>query len=311
MQRLHEFRLFYNHTIHPELLRIERKRKRLLLLLFLSIIFLIGLTILDIYVDILVVTLCFLGFLGFYIAFILYGIREFVITFKPKIVNLILDFIDNEVNYGTLSYYPKRKISKATFLSSCLFETPATFYKGEDFIQGSYREMTFELCELNVREFSRVRNRTNYIFKGVFLQGKFNSKAHPSKGKILILPREYSQYQSRTIKAFNRDNGKNAEDYVRRSFKKAFIVMANRQANLKKILSDEMQNAILNYRAKTQKEIYVSFIGSKIFIAVTEPKDLLEPFIFQTNVSFELVREFFEDLQLLFSVLEDLDVNID
>ena len=100
MQRLHEFRLFYNHTIHPELLRLERKRKRLLLLLTLSIIFLVGLTILDIYVDILIVTLFFLIFVGFYIAYIIYRIRDFVISFKPSIVNLILDFIDDEIIMG-------------------------------------------------------------------------------------------------------------------------------------------------------------------------------------------------------------------
>lgn len=311
MQRLHEFRLFYNHTIHPELLRMERKRKRLLLLLFISVLFLIGVTILDIYVDILVVTLFFLIFIAFYIAFILYRIRQFVVTFKPNIVNLIIDFIDDEVNYGTLTYKAKKKIPKETFLSSCIFATEAPFYKGEDFIKGSYREMTFELCELNVREYSKVRNRTNYIFKGVFFQGNFNSRAHSGKGKIIILPQEFSQYQSRTIKAFNRIGGRNASDIVTRKFREAFIVMANKSANTNSILSYDMQNAILNYRAQTEKEIYVSFIGSKMFIAVTEPKDLLEPYVFKSNVSFELVREFFEDLQLLLSVLEDLDVNID
>ncbi|MEM6319261.1 MAG: DUF3137 domain-containing protein [Bacteroidota bacterium] len=311
MQRLHEFRLFYNHTIHPELQRMERKRKRLLLLLSLSILLLIGLTILDIYVDILVITLFFLIFIGFYITFIFYRIRQFVITFKPNIVDLILDFIDDDINYGTLTYKAKEKIPKSTFLKSQLFATDAAYYKGEDYIQGSYREMAFELCELNVREYSKVRNRLNYIFKGVFFIGHFNSQAHKGKGKIVILPREFSQYQSRTIKEFNRIGGRNAEDIVTRKFRDAFIVMANRRANINNILSLDMQQSILDYREKTQKEIYVSFISNQMFIAVTEPKDLLEPHIFQSNVSFELVREFFEDLQMLFSVLEDLDVNID
>ena len=125
MQRLHEFRLFYNHTIHPELLRMERKRKRLLFLLFFSILFLIVIAILDRYVGILVVTLFFLGFLGFYITFILYRIRQFVITFKPNIVNLILDFIDDEVNYGKLTYEPKGKIPKTTFSSCLLYTSPS------------------------------------------------------------------------------------------------------------------------------------------------------------------------------------------
>ena len=311
MQRLHEFRLFYNHTIHPELVRMERKRKRLLLLLFGSVIFLIGVTILDIYVDILVVTLFFLIFIVFYISFILYRIRQFVITFKPNIVNLILDFIDNEINYGKMTYEPKKLIPKSTFLSSLIFATPAPFYKGEDFIKGSYREMTFELCELNVREYSKVRNKSNYIFKGVFFQGNFNSRAHSKKSKVIVLPREFSQYQSRTIKELNRIGCRIAEDIVTRHFREIFIIMASKNANVNNILSHEMQKAILNYREKTEKEIYLSFIGSKMFLAVTEPKDLLEPNIFQSNVSFELVREFFEDLQLLLSVLEDLDVNID
>ncbi len=311
MQRLHEFRLFYNHTIHPELVRMERKRKRLLLLLFGSIIFLIGVTILDIYVDILVVTLFFLVFIVFYISFILYRIRQFVITFKPNIVNLILDFIDDEINYGKMTYEPKKLIPKSTFLSSLIFATPAPFYKGEDFIKGSYREMTFELCELNVREYSKVRNKSNYIFKGVFFQGNFNSKAHSQKSKIIVLPREFSQYQSRTIKELNRIGCRIAEDIVSRHFREIFIIMASKNANVNNILSHEMQKAILSYREKTEKEIYLSFIGSSMFLAVTEPKDLLEPHIFQSNVSFELVREFFEDLQLLLSVLEDMDVNID
>ena len=309
MQRLHEFRLFYNHTIHPELLRMERKRKRLLLLLFLSVFFLTGVTILDINVDILVVTLFFLIFIGFYITFLLYRIRQFVVTFKPNIVNLILDFIDDEVNFGKLTYEPKQKISKTDFNASLLFTTDAPYYKGEDFIKGSYRELTFELCELNVREYSKVRNQLNYIFKGVFFQGNFNSKAH--RGKILVLPRVFSQYLSRSIKAFNRMGGRNADDIVTKRFRDVFMVMASRNANIDNILSEDMQDAILTYRAQTEKEIYVSFIGSKLYMAVTEPRDLLEPHIFQSNVSFELVREFFEDLQLLFSVLEDLDVNID
>ena len=311
MKRLHDFRLFYNHTIHPELIRMERKRKRLLLLLFGSIIFLIGVTALDIYVDILVVTLLFLVFIVFYISHILYRIRKFIITFKPNIVNLILDFIDDEINYGKMTYEPKKIIPKSTFLSSLIFATAAPIYKGEDFIKGSYREMTFELCELNVREYSKVRNRSNYIFKGVFFQGNFNSRAHSKKSNVIILPREFSQYQSRTIKELNRIGCRIAEGIVSKKFQEIFIVMASKNANVNNILSRDMQNAILNYREKTEKEIYVSFIGSKIFIAVTEPKDLLEPNVFQSNVSFELVREFFEDLQLLLGILEDLDVNID
>ena len=306
MERLQDFRLFYNHTIHPELLRMERRRKRLLTLLVLSSIFLILVFVLQFYVHRLAVTLILLILIGFYIAYLLYKMREFKITFKPNIMNLIMDFIDDEVNYGTLTYTANKKIPKKEFLRSALFATPAPYYEGEDHIKGSYRELTFELCELHVRELSKVRNRLNYIFKGVFLVGVYGDKN--TKGRIIVLPRDYQQYQARTIKVFNDNGGKRVDD-VSRKFSKTFITLASRGAPVEHTLSSDMQRAILKYRDRTEKEIYISFIDEKVYIAVTEPKDLLEPEIFRSNVSFELVREFFEDLQLLFSVLEDLDVN--
>lgn len=306
MERLQDFRLFYNHTIHPELLRMERRRKRLLTLLTLSSIFLILVLILQFYVHILAITLILLTLIGFYIAYLLYKMREFKVTFKPNIMNLILDFIDDEVNYGTLTYTAKKKIPKKDFLNSELFATPAPYYEGEDHIKGSYRELVFELCELHVREFSKVRNRLNYIFKGVFLIGTYGDKN--TKGRIIVLPKDFQQYQSRTVKTFYANGGKRVDD-LSRKFSKTFITLASREAPIKQTLTWDMQQALLNYRTRTGKEIYVSFINNKVYIAVTEPKDLLEPEIFRSNVSFELVREFFEDLQLLFSVLEDLDVN--
>lgn len=306
MERLHEFRLFYNHTLQPELLRMERKRKRLLSLLALSSIFLLLIVALQFYIDILAVTLILLILVGFYIAYLVYKIREFKITFKPNIVRLILDFIDDDINYGTLSYEADEKIPKKDFLKSELFATDAPYYEGEDFIKGSYRELQFELCELNVKEYSKVRNRLNYIFKGIFLQGVYSES---KSGRVIVLPRDYQQYQARTVKTFYAKGGKLVNNVLKRSFDETFITLASRGINIEQILSPEMQSAILNYREETDKEIYVSFINNKVYVAVTEPKDILEPELFYSNVSFELVRDFFEELQLLLSILEDLDVN--
>ena len=308
MERLNEFRLFYNHTIHPELLRMERKRKQLLTLLFLSCIFLILVLILQIYVHILAVTLILLILVGFYIAYLIYKIREFKITFKPNVINLILDFIDDDINYGKLTYEAKRKIPKQDFLKSELFATAAPFYEGEDYIKGSYRELTFELSEINVKEYSKVRNRLNYIFKGVFLVGVYAEKS--KKGRIIVLPRDYQQYQARTVRQFYFKGGKPVRELLTRSFDKVFITLAaSRGLDIEQVLSKDMQKALLNFRERTDKEIYVSFINNKVYVAVTEPKDILEPEIFYSNVSFDLLREFFEELQLLLSILEDLDVN--
>ena len=92
-------------------------------------------------------------------------------------------------------------------------------------------------------------------------------------------------------------------------FRKQFLAYATRNAQVRELLSDSMQRSILNYRNETEKEIYLSFINKDLYVAITEPKNILEPRLFQSNVSFELVREFFEDLQLAFQIVEDFDKN--
>jgi len=306
MKRLEAFRIYYNHTIHPELVRMERKRKRLLLLLFMSLFLLMIIIFLQFYLNILVISLFLMLPFGFYITFILFRIQRFKSTFKPHVVNLLLDFIDDGMNYGTLKYNSKRFISKERFMASRIFQTPATQYVGEDYINGKIGELDFEMCELNVRELSKVRNRLNYVFKGVFMHTTFNK---PMRGEVLILPREFKQYLSRSIKAVNRTGSIEIKGFLTPRFNESFITFATKNANVSGILSESMQNAIVDYRLTTEKEIYVSFRGEDIYIAITEPKDILEPYIFRSNVSFELVRDFFEDIHMLISIIEDFDKN--
>ena len=70
-----------------------------------------------------------------------------------------------------------------------------------------------------------------------------------------------------------------------------------------------MQRSILKYQQKEGKDVYLSFIGNDIYIAVTQDKDLLEPVLWQSNVSFDLIREFYEDITLLLSIIIDIDAN--
>ncbi len=306
MRRKEEFRLFYNQTIHPELLRLERKRKRLLFLFVVSVLLLCAAVFIQIYLNILVVSLILIIPLGTYLSYLLYRIQRFRSTFKPHVVNLILDFIDDGLNFGTLKYDSKRFIEKDRFIASHIFATKAPFYQGEDFISGKIGELDFEMCELNVKEFSKVRNRLNYVFRGIFLHTTFNL---PLRGKIIVLPREFKQYLSRSIRAFNSIGGEEVEDGLDDRFTESFMTFATSEANVVSLLSEHMQNAIVSYRFESGKEIYVSFIETEIYIGITEPKDILEPFIFRSNVSFELVREFFEDIHMMMNIVEYFDAN--
>lgn len=305
MRRLEEFRIFYNHTIHPELMRLDQQRKRLLLLLFLSLLFLAGVILFEIFVGVWFISLLLSLPIGIYISYLGYRIRRFTRIFKPQVVNLILDFIDDSVNYGALQYDAKGGLSKDRFLESLLFGTNADLYEAEDYIKGSIGSIAFELCELNVREFSRVRSRLNYVFKGIFLHAQLEESL---QGTIVILPREYRQYLSRAIRDVVGTGARNINDMMRsEEFREDFLSYATRDAKVRDLLSVDMQNILVAYRAETGKEIYISFIDKNVYLAITGDRNILEPYFFQSNISFELVREFYEDIMMLLDIVEDFD----
>ena len=302
---LAQFRVYYNHTIYPELKRLERLRQRLLLLLVLSSIVLFAISIFEFYLNIWLVTLVLTIPTSGFVIYLGYRIRRFVMTFKPQIMQLVLEFIETLPNITQLEYDPKGGIERSEFMESQLFITSAPIYETEDFIQGKVGEMNFKLCELNVREESKVRNRTNYVFKGVYLHATFTEEA---EGTILVWPREFKQYLSKSIRNFTYQGGYNVDhEVMNEEFQEAFITYALEDTHVVGILSEPMQDAIVEYREATGKEIYLSFQDQEIYVAITEPKDILEPFIFQSNTSFELVREFFEDINLLLKIVEDFD----
>ena len=309
MQTLSDLRLFYNHTIHPELMRMEQRRHRLLLFLGISFFILLGIVLFQIYINILVITLFLMIPLAMYISYVFNELETFRHTFKPKIVSLVLDFIDNDVTFNTdLQYNEDASISCETFASSRLFNTAAPDYVGEDYITGEMGELEFEMSELQVKEFSLVRNRLDDVFRGVFLHARFKHDVQEKTGEIVVLPRHRKQFLSKSIKSFTVNGGRAYEPQNPR-FRDEFVVYKTDTANIKGFLSEDMQRAILKYREKEEKEVYISFIANDIYIAVSQDKDLLEPVVWQSNVSFELIKEFYEDLTLLLSIVIDIDAN--
>jgi len=302
---LAQFRVYYNHTIYPELRRMERLRRRLLGLLLAAAFILLGVLIFELLLNIWVVTLILIIPTTLFVFYLGYRIRKFVLTFKPHVMQLILEFMEGLPNISALSYDARGGIGKSEFLESQLFITPAPVYEQEDFIEGKVGEMDFRLCELNVRELSKVRNRTNYVFKGVFMHATF---VEETNGRILVWPREFKQYLSSTIRNFTFQGGINVDhEIMNDEFRELFMTYALPDTHVVGILSEPMQEAVVHYHELTGKEIYMSFLDEEIYVAITEPKDILEPYILRSNTSFELVREFFEDINLLLRIVEDFD----
>ncbi len=308
MNRLHEFRKYYNHTIHPELLRMERHRIRLLRLLAFSGIILFALILFEFYIDLLALTLFLSIPIGLYVFYLFYRIQRFRLTFKPNVMNLLLDFIDDGINFDPsepLRYDAKGSISRERFMESQIFAVKPAVYRGEDYITGKVGEMRFEMSELVVEETSPVQSGLRTVFNGVFLHATFPEEA---EGRLIVWPRAHRNRLFTSIKAFNWDGGVNMDyEILNDEFREAFMTYATTDTKVAGILSMPMQEALVEYRLQTGKEIYLSFDDQEIYAAVTEEKDLLEPHLLRSNLSFELVREFFEDITLLLRIAENFD----
>lgn len=310
MRAYHDFRLFYNQSIHPELLHLEQRRRRLVRLLGLSVVLLLGAVLLQVFIQIFIVTLLLLIPAGLWMSYIAFRVQVYYQEFKPRVVGLVLDFIDNDINYGAFRYDPQGGIPKAKFLASKIF-TKADDYAAEDLISGQVREMPFELCELRVQEFSQVRSRLDYVFRGVFLIGDL--RRTDMSGGILMLPDEYRKYLSRSERAFHLMGGRRVRKQLLDEFEKVFDTYATPNIRIADVLSEDLQRGILRFRehfqtANRAKEIYLSIIDGKVYIALTQDKDLLEPSLFQNTVSFEIVQEFYHDIGMLMAILQEMDV---
>lgn len=306
--RLDEFRLYYNTHIFPELQRTERLRRRLLVLLSLSLLVGLGVFVFTIYLGVALVTLFLLLPVTFYAFYLGYRIQRFQQRFKPRIVGLILDFMNERLpNFTDLEYDSQGKIAKQRFQQSLLFKTSASYYEGEDYITGRIGEMPFEMSELVVREPAPLTNKLQDVFEGVFLYAIFPEE--DTEGSVIIWPRRRKQYLIRAIKEYNWEKGATNQDHeiMNDQFREHFLVYGTEDTHIAGILSEPMQAALVEYLRLTGKDIYISFQNRHIFAAVTEERDLLEPSVLSTNASFELIREFFRDLMLVLRVVEDFD----
>jgi hypothetical protein len=299
------FRIFYNQHIFPELLRLENRRKRLLRLLAGSLFAILVLGGFLVYLDLFVLALFMTLPIAFYMSYLGYRINQFRLTFKPRVMTLILDFIDEAPNIGTLSFDAQRKIEREAFQASRIFATAAPYYRGEDFISGKVGHTVFSLCELRVEENNPVKPGRRDVFRGVFLRATFPDFA---KGNIQVWPRHQRQHLMKAIKAFNRKGGDNVDhEIMNPEFRELFITYATEDTPVARTLTEPMQSEIVNYWKLTGKDMYFSFQDREIYLAVTEPKDLMEPYIFRSNLSFELVREFSADVLLLLHIVGEFD----
>ncbi|MEH1821142.1 MAG: DUF3137 domain-containing protein [Nostoc sp.] len=145
--------------------------------------------------------------------------------------------------------------------------------------------------------------RTNLVFKGLFFKAKFNKKL---RTVTIIQPKVINA----NIHALNHAK-KQVIKLEDPEFAKLFTVYGDDQIEARYVLSTSLMDKIVNFRKKTNRNIYISFVDDMIYIALEEAveNNLFEPNLFKSVLSFAPLREYFETLNLMLGIVEDLNLD--
>jgi len=312
VKTLEELREFYNSTLLADLEGLEQERKKIIQKLTYLIV-----------VIVCVVGICFFFWVGssktnplvIFIPLVLCLIiggflckllmRGYVAQFKSLVIERIVHFIDENLNYAAHDC-----IDKSTFMLSKIFSTKPNRYKGDDLVWGKTGATTIKFSEIHAEhESGSGKNRRRYtVFKGLFFVGDFNKHFTTQTVVLPDTAEKLFGHLGQKLQSLNIFRGQliRLEDP---EFERHFAVYGSDQVQARYILSTSLMERIVKFKKKTGRKIYLSFVGSMVFVAVSYTKKLFEPRIFRTLLDFGPIREYFEDLQLAIGIVDDLNLN--
>jgi len=309
MKTMDQLREFYQTELLPDLRALEDKRKAAVKQLLI-----VGGAALAIAL-LLLVLLVRAGPVGFIlVAVLLIGAgvlgtrmtRGYRSVFKVTVIARLVRFIDEN-----LCYSPDQGIPKSVFQTADLYKQHIDRYRSEDQVTGKVGATEIAFSEVHA-EYKTKDNKghTDWhtIFRGILFAGDFN-KAF--RGKTVVLPDMAERLlgslgQKLQSWTPGRDDLIKLEDP---EFEREFVVYSTDQIEARYILSTSLMERILQFKRKTGKRIYLSFVGSKVFVAIPYTKNLFEPRLFSTLLDLGPIAQYFEDLQVAVGIVDDMNLN--
>ncbi|MFV0344941.1 MAG: DUF3137 domain-containing protein [Bacteroidales bacterium] len=308
MKSLEDLRRLYDSSLSSELKALESKRKGLLFCYILPVLVDIVLTVaLIIYFKslhpTLITTLSIAGVATF-VFYIFMGGRaaKYRLEFKNKVVRKIVELLNPEWEYEANSF-----IRPSEYKKSELFTTGFDDYKGDDLIHGLIDKTDFFLSELHTRykERSGKSETWHTIFKGLFAHADFNKEITT---KTFVIPENANLFGKIGRKIGQWERGK-LVSLENKEFSKSFAVYSQDQIEARYILTPVMMEAIVNLRKQFNKKIHISFVGSRVYVAIPFKKDLFEPKLYRSGVRYSDVETMYHQFNTISIIISEMNLN--
>jgi hypothetical protein len=289
---------------------------------------------------------------------------EFRQKYKESVIRKIIAFFEYPFEYR-----PFESIKKEQVNDSLIFPEFAPGLMGEDYVKGTIDKTTFEFSEVfalanrepkmiqlfaseeqkkknmmkMMTEFnSLIAKSSNPFFRGLFFVADFHKDFSCT---AVVRPKDFNwgikqlqhsenmpaspRYQvSNRIKEDNQVlEIVHLEDP---EFESLYSVFSNDQVTSRYVLSTGMMQRIKDFRAKTGKEVFLSFKDSMMYLAIPYERSILEPkgigkehfneylvkgkaaqqVLSEAQADESHIQEFFTDMHFIFSIVEDFNLNI-
>ncbi|MDD3463131.1 MAG: DUF3137 domain-containing protein [Sulfurospirillaceae bacterium] len=232
-------------------------------------------------------------------------VAGFKSLFKDQIIEKIVHFIDDSLRYDKNGF-----ISEGEYTKSMLFTKSYDRYRGDDLVSGMLDKTSIKFSDIHTEYETKDKDgKTHWhtIFQGLFFIADFHKDFN---GKTVVLP-DFAQRVFGGIGSWMQSLGKSKGELVKMDdpeFEKEFVVYGE-QIESHYILSHSMMERILNFKKKTHKNVYISFIDSKIYVAVDYRKELFEPVIYKSLLEFGQIKGYFEMMEMFVGIVEEFRLN--
>ena len=222
--------------------------------------------------------------------------QKWVQKYKDEVLKPIV-----EAQFPDIIYEDQHHISEQMFNASNLFSNPDRF-NGEDLFSGKLDATTFSFSEVHAEEKHTRRDKdgntkTSYttIFRGIFLIADFNKEI---QSETYV----YS-FGGKWFSRFKRVKLENV------TFEDRFNVYSNSQIEARYILTPKMMRRIIDLEDRFGENLYLSFRGHNVYVAISESNDMFEASI-HDDVSFHQIQRFLEEVNSILAIINDLDLNL-
>jgi hypothetical protein len=236
--------------------------------------------------------------------------QEYAAEFKNCVIRELVALIDPH-----LDYFPHRHIDENDYRESDIFRNRIDRFQGDDLVEGALGATRMRFSELMHQEKhettdSKGRRQTRWvtIFKGIFFIADFNKHF---LGRTYVVPDARGSFLGigRLFEKWSFGRGEIVE-LENPEFEKLFTVYGTDQVEARYILTPSLMERLVNFRNKADTRVHISFIDSKLYVALSVGRNLFEPKIFSSGVQSDYLRDYFRYLALVAGIVDDLNLNL-